>query len=71
MKYVMLIYQGGALRARAGGTFHPASCVAWTKGDYVGGQCQQLAGGCVDAHGISILRQCLQGRPFSCLMAST
>lgn len=46
-------------RRGAGGTSHPASCAAGTKGDYAGDQCQQLAGGCVDAHGTGLLLQAM------------
>jgi hypothetical protein len=38
---------------------HPASGAAGTESGYAGDECQQLAGGCVDAHGTGLLLQAM------------
>lgn len=47
-------YQRGA-----GGKLHPAYVCARAKSDYGQGQCQQLAGGCIDEHVAALLLQAM------------
>jgi DNA invertase Pin-like site-specific DNA recombinase len=53
-KRMTVRYQRGA-----GGRLHPAYICSRDKSDYGNGQCQQLAGGCVDAHVVGLLLQAM------------